>query len=876
MAYSAGEIKTLITADDKNFQSAIKRTNKSLVGVEKNSKKVSSSTKNLFTGFAVTGAVVALGKLSKGMINLAGEAEQTQITFATLLGSDVAGSKLFKSIKRLGAETPFTTNQLLEASKTLLAFGIAGDKVVPTLTRLGNIASATGGDVKGLALVFAQIQSTGRLLGQDLNQLIGRGFNPLQEISKKTGKSMAQLKKEMAAGAISAKDVEDAIIGATSAGGKFYNLMQKQSGSLNGQLSTLKSNLQEVGANLAKVAVPALKAITGQLNKAAKALSDVSQGQGTTGQKAAVAGGVGTLGVGAAAALSGPIGKVFESITSGFRKSANDSSNKLTTFYDALVNKEQASEALEKIGLNRLDSSLLKTKPIVHELEKAIADASKTMKKTKITGLDLFRNGVLEMGRSLKSAVTSGNQSFATLGESMNSTVAGLSKLGEEFFDLEGNSGRLKSGMGKLKSVWSSMGKVTERLSKITMSGTLAQGRAIKTRIGAIISVKGLTASIKGLKVAAISTTKSLWGLTKGLAVSLGAGLLTVTKVLAGLANLAAPFVSIVAVIGAVAVNMKVLNDLLEETDATFFGFNINFKAFIDAIEAGAKRLKQAAIDFTGSEGEGNVITRAFNIKVLDGLDDAGTEITNMFGEVIRSVGKENRERTKENAQEQENRNVPTAESAVSLYNSIFKDRITSATPFVETNINTDNVKELFKSFGAKSLFNFDDKGNLIGIKDEMTESIFQFFRATNGAFSDMTDKIPSTGPVLGPKSEEQIRDEKLKIRDMAETDFGMRNILDVIPDVIKNNPLFQGAFQLVSDLAKGVKFEEAKVPVSDQFAGANIQGTQMANRILNTRQLAEPEEEIEKNTADTVRLLNDIFTKGIPLNNVDIAVNPL
>ena len=101
--------------------------------------------------------------------------------------------------------------------------------VVPTLKMLGDIAGADQNKLNGLALVFGQIQSTGRLMGQDLLQLINQGFNPLTEISKQTGMSVADLKKAMEKGAISADMVTLAFKSATSAGGLFYGNLEAQS-----------------------------------------------------------------------------------------------------------------------------------------------------------------------------------------------------------------------------------------------------------------------------------------------------------------------------------------------------------------------------------------------------------------------------------------------------------------------------------------------------------------------------------------------------------------------------------------------------------------------------------------------------------------------
>jgi hypothetical protein len=98
-------------------------------------------------------------------------------------------------------------------------------------------------------------------MGQDLNQLINAGFNPLQVISEKTGRSMADLKDDMAAGLITFSDVEDAFKDVTSEGGKFFKMMERQSATVGGRLSTLRDNLQQIGRNLGEIAAPALETI---------------------------------------------------------------------------------------------------------------------------------------------------------------------------------------------------------------------------------------------------------------------------------------------------------------------------------------------------------------------------------------------------------------------------------------------------------------------------------------------------------------------------------------------------------------------------------------------------------------------------------------
>ena len=75
---------------------------------------------------------------------------------------------------------------------------------------LGDASAGNRERFQRMSYAFSQINSAGILQGQDLRQLIDAGFNPLQIMAEKTGKSMLQLKKEMSDGAISADMVTEA------------------------------------------------------------------------------------------------------------------------------------------------------------------------------------------------------------------------------------------------------------------------------------------------------------------------------------------------------------------------------------------------------------------------------------------------------------------------------------------------------------------------------------------------------------------------------------------------------------------------------------------------------------------------------------------
>jgi hypothetical protein len=70
---------------------------------------------------------------------------------------------------------------------------------------------------------------------------------------------MGQLKKEMSEGKITFNDVKQAMIDATSEGGRFYGMMNKQSETLEGKLSTLSDTWEQVGKSIGDVFLPMAK-----------------------------------------------------------------------------------------------------------------------------------------------------------------------------------------------------------------------------------------------------------------------------------------------------------------------------------------------------------------------------------------------------------------------------------------------------------------------------------------------------------------------------------------------------------------------------------------------------------------------------------------
>ena len=234
-----------------------------------------SSVAGLATGVGVGLAAMKLKDYGQYALQTAASFEQLAISFRVMTGSAQTGQELTDAIIELGAQTPMTAQQLSKAAQLLLSFGESAENIIPDLKLLGDI---TGGEVNRfnqLSLAFAQVGANGRLMGQDLLQMVNAGFNPLQIISQKTGRSMGELRKEMEEGRISFQMVAQAMQDAASEGGRYFGLMEQQAGSLNGLLSTNADTWEQVAKNIGDMFLPMAKAAVQGLINLGSAILDL-------------------------------------------------------------------------------------------------------------------------------------------------------------------------------------------------------------------------------------------------------------------------------------------------------------------------------------------------------------------------------------------------------------------------------------------------------------------------------------------------------------------------------------------------------------------------------------------------------------------------
>ena len=189
---------------------------------------------------AVTAASAAVAVLGFKSVIAAGEMEQTSVAFETMLQSAEKADKLMSGLKKFATTTPFEFTEITTAAKSLLAFGVAGEDMVDTMTRLGDVASGIGMPFNDLAQIYGKIKTQGQFYGDDLRQLGGRGIPMIRMLAEQFGVAEGSIKKMVETGQVGFANIEQAFIDMTKEGSQFGGMMDKQSKTLLGMWSNLQ------------------------------------------------------------------------------------------------------------------------------------------------------------------------------------------------------------------------------------------------------------------------------------------------------------------------------------------------------------------------------------------------------------------------------------------------------------------------------------------------------------------------------------------------------------------------------------------------------------------------------------------------------------
>lgn len=222
----------------KNTTNELKKQKAGVSGVSDEMKKM----KTLITGF-----IAAYGgkKLWDLLIGSNAEMEQYTTSLEVMLGSASKASAMIEKMRDFAAKTPLTLENVISGGSLLMSYGVDESNLIDTMTKLGNLASGNAEKMDRITLAYGQMLAKGKVTGEELRQMTEAGV-PLQTaLAESIGVTGEEFSKMVSAGKVGIDDLNKAITGLTTGNGKFAGMMEKQSQTMQGMLSTLQDNLSE-------------------------------------------------------------------------------------------------------------------------------------------------------------------------------------------------------------------------------------------------------------------------------------------------------------------------------------------------------------------------------------------------------------------------------------------------------------------------------------------------------------------------------------------------------------------------------------------------------------------------------------------------------
>lgn len=220
-------------------------------------------------GVGIAGAVALIGVNS---LKAAGEMQQVEAGFTSMLGSADAAQAKIKEIQEFAKNSPFDFKESAKGAQRLLAMGFAADQLLPTMKAVGNAVAAAGGgteEFNGVLTALGQIQSKGKVSAEELMQMAERGIPVFQILEKQLGLTKDQLGNIGNEGIQSEKGIAALVKGMQELAGGTG--MTEQMKTIPGQISSLVDSFGQlntaIGETFTGEAGGAIQALTTLIDK---------------------------------------------------------------------------------------------------------------------------------------------------------------------------------------------------------------------------------------------------------------------------------------------------------------------------------------------------------------------------------------------------------------------------------------------------------------------------------------------------------------------------------------------------------------------------------------------------------------------------------
>ena len=209
---------------------------------------------------AVTGAFV---KNTVAGVRFNAAMQGYEVAFRVLTGSAEGAARALQAVEdvKVGG-TGLDKRALAAASQQLLGVGVSAEDLENRLLRLAKASLDNADTFALLTNYYAAATAGAGLAANQMDALAARGFNPLQIIADKTGRSLASVQREFQGAEGNARALRKAVALATDEGGKFYNTFEYMRGTIGGAMNVAANEMQILQSTLAQGLMPYLAGVT--------------------------------------------------------------------------------------------------------------------------------------------------------------------------------------------------------------------------------------------------------------------------------------------------------------------------------------------------------------------------------------------------------------------------------------------------------------------------------------------------------------------------------------------------------------------------------------------------------------------------------------
>ena len=229
----------------KQVTQRINEIKQAMGGLKEQTNSIMPALKNLAMQLGLVFSVQQLNQWVKHMVDVRAQFELQQIALRSIIQDKQKADEVFAQVQQLALKSPFSIMQLNTYTKQMAAYGVEADKLVGVTKQLADVSAGLGVDMGRLILAFGQVKTANYLRATEVRQFTEAGLNITQELANyftelngkmvTAGEVTEMITKRM----VKFEDVAEVFKRVTSAGGMFYEMQEKQSEGLQGQIQRI-------------------------------------------------------------------------------------------------------------------------------------------------------------------------------------------------------------------------------------------------------------------------------------------------------------------------------------------------------------------------------------------------------------------------------------------------------------------------------------------------------------------------------------------------------------------------------------------------------------------------------------------------------------